>query len=67
MYVGPACSAMNRQISLVTKFSPYEIMYLRTPPDNLDFDFDPDKTGIKVDVKQYMNVMKQRVEVINKI
>ena len=67
MYVGPACSAMNRQISLVTKFSPYEIMYLRTPPDNLDFDFDPDKTGIKVDVKQYMNVMKQRVEVINKL
>ena len=67
MYVGPACSAMNRQISLVTKFSPYDIMYLRTPPDNLDFDFDPDKTGIKVDVKQYMNLMKQRVEVINKL
>ena len=27
-------------------------MYLRSPPDELDFNFDPDKTGIKIDVKE---------------
>ena len=42
-------------------------MYLRTPPDNLGFEFDPDKTGIKVDVKNYMNVMKKRVDIISKL
>ena len=28
----------------------------------MDFNFDPDKTGIKVDVKRYMEVMRKRRE-----
>ena len=67
MHVGASCMAMNKQISLVTKFSPYEIMYLRSPPDELDFNFDPDKTGIKVDVIKYMEIMKKRREQISRL
>ena len=67
MYVAPSCAAMNKQISLVTKFSPYEIMYLRQPSDGLDFNFDPDKTGIKVDVSKYMNLMKKRLEKVKNL
>ena len=67
MYVAPSCAAMNKQISLVTKFSPYEIMYLRQPSDSLDFNFDPDKTGIKVDVSKYMNLMKKRLEKVKNL
>ena len=67
MHVASSCAAMNKQISLITKFSPYEIMYLRPPPDELDFNFDPDKTGISIDVKKYMEVMKKRREQVNRL
>ena len=67
MHVGASCAAMNKHISLITKFSPYEIMYLRSPPDQLDFNFDPDKTGIKVDVMKYMDTMKKRREQVNRL
>ena len=67
MYVGASCAAMNKQVSLVTKFSPYEIMYLRPSPDELDFNFDPDKTGIKVDVQRYMEVMASRREQVDRL
>ena len=67
MHVASACAAMNKQISLITKFSPYEIMYLRPPPDELDFSFDPDKTGINVDVKKYMETMMKRREQVNRL
>ena len=70
MHVGVSCAAMNKQISLVTKFSPYEIMYLRPPLDELDFNFDPEtgsKTGINVDVMEYMETMKKRREQVNKL
>ena len=42
-------------------------MYLRSPPDELDFNFDPDKTGIKVDVMKYMETMKKRTEEVNRL
>ena len=67
MHVGASCAAMNKQILLVTKFSPYEIMHLRPPPDELDFNFDPDKTGIKVDVVKYIEIMKKRREQVNSL
>ena len=67
MYIAASCAAMNKQVSLVTKFSPYEIMYLRPPPDELDFNFDPDKTGIKVDVQKYMEVMRKRRKQVNRL
>ena len=67
MHVGAACAAMNKQISLVTKFSPYEIMYLRPSPDEMDFNFDPDKTGINIDVRRYMDVMMKRRKQVDKL
>ena len=42
-------------------------MYLRKPPDELDFNFDPDKTGIKIDVKRYMEIMRKRREEVNRL
>ena len=67
MHVGASCAAINKQVSLVTKFSPYEVMYLRAPADELDFNFDPEKKGIKVDVKRYMEVMKKRREQVSRL
>ena len=67
MYVAPACFAMNTQVSLVTKFSPYEVVYLQPPPDLFNFDFDPDKSGIKIETARYMEHMKQKREDISKL
>ena len=67
MHVGASCTAMNKQVSLVTKFSPYEVTYLRVPPDELDFNFDPDKKGIKAHVKRYIEVMKKRREQVSRL
>ena len=60
MFVAPSCFAMNTQVSLVTKFSPYEMVYFKSPPDLFNFDFDPDTTGLNVDTEKYMKYMTQR-------
>ena len=49
MPVAPVSDVTNKQISVVTKFSPNEIIHLIPPPDNLDLDYDKDQTSIKVD------------------
>ena len=67
LYVAPACFAMNTQESLVTKFSPYEVVYLQPPPDLFNFDFDPDKSGIKIETVRYLEHMKRKRENINKL
>ena len=48
LYIAPATFAMNCQVSQVTGFSPYQMVYNK-PPDKLAFDYDPTKSGIKVD------------------
>ena len=65
MFVQPACWAMNTQVSHVTGFTPYEMVYHTAPPDLFNFDFDPNITGITVDTKLYMQLMQQRRKVIN--
>ena len=67
LYVAPACFAMNTQESLVTKFSPYEVVYLQPPPDLFNFDFDPDKSGIRIETARYLEHMKQKRENISKL
>ena len=60
LYVQPTCYAMNTQVSLVTGFSPYEMVFIQQPPDLMNFDFDPDRSGLKVNTQQYMEVMAKR-------
>ena len=67
LYVQPACYAMNTQVSLITGYSPYEMVYIQSPPDLFNFDFDPDKSGIKVGVRKYMETMKNRFKLIKNI
>ena len=60
LFVLPSYWAMNSQVSHVTGFSPYEMVYHQTPPDLFNFDFDPEKTGLKIDTKNYLELMKQK-------
>ena len=50
---------MNWQVSQVTGFSPFQMVYSKPPPDKLPFDYDPTKSGIKVDTPLYMLFMEQ--------
>ena len=40
--------AMNTQVSKVTGFSPFEMVYHTEPPDLFNFNYKPGKTGINV-------------------
>ena len=59
LYLPSATFAMNCQVSQVTGFSPFQMVYNKQPPDKLSFDFDPTKSGIKVDTPLYMIFMDQ--------
>ena len=59
LYIAPATFAMNWQVSQVTGFSPFQMVYSKPPPVKLPFDYDPTKSGIKVDTPLYMLFMEQ--------
>ena len=59
LYIAPATFAMNCQVSQVTGFSPFQMVYSKPPPDKLVFDYDPTKSGIKLDTPLYMLFMEQ--------
>ena len=67
LYVSSATFAMNCQVSQVTGFSPFQMVYNKQPPDKLSFDFDPTKSGIKVDTPLYMIFMDQSKLLINQM
>ena len=67
LYVYPACYAMNTQVSTLSGYSPFEMVFLHKPPDLCKFDFDPDRAGIKVPTKTYMKMMKGKFEVMKNI
>ena len=48
LFVAPLCYAMNTQISLVTGFTPYEMIFHTKPPDLMKFDFNPDENNFSV-------------------
>ena len=60
LFVLPSCWAMNTQVSKVTGFSPFEMVYHTEPPDLFNFNYKPGKTGINVRTKQYMEIMFKR-------
>ena len=43
------------------------MVFLRKPPNLNNFNFDPDKTGIQVDTRTYMNELRSKFEDIKKI
>ena len=67
LYVPSATFAMNCQVSQVTGFSPFQMVYNKQPPDKLSFDFDPTKSGMKVDTPLYMIFMDQSKFLINQM
>ena len=67
LYVPSATFAMNCQVSQVTGFSPFQMVYNKQPPDKLSFDFDPTKSGIKLDTPLYMIFMDQSKLLINQM
>ena len=67
LYVPSATFAMNCQVSQVTGFSPFQMVYNKQPPDKLSFDFDPTKSGMKVDTPLYMIFMDQSELLINQM
>ena len=67
LYIAPATFAMNCQVSQVTGFSPFQMVYSKPPPDKLAFDFDPIKSGIKIDTKLYMLCMQQQQLLIDQM
>ena len=67
LYVIPSVWAMNTQVSQVTGYSPYEMVFHTPAPDQLHFEFDPNKTGLKVSTFTYLQVMKEKAEMIAKL
>ena len=67
LYIVPATYAMNCQVSHVTGFSPFQMVYNKQPPDKLDIDFDPTKSGMKVDIPLYMLFMEQGKDLLNQL
>ena len=67
LFVGPVCYAMNTQISLITGYTPYEMIFHTNPPDLMKFDFDPDTMDISVTARKYMHLMKQKSQLIQSL
>ena len=59
LYIAPATFDMNCQVSQVTGFSHFQIVYSKQPPDKLAFVYDPTKSGIKVDTPFFLLFMEQ--------
>ena len=43
LFVLPSCWAMNTQVSKITGFSPFEMVYHTEPPDLFNFNYKPGK------------------------
>ena len=67
LFVLPSCWAMNTQVSKVTGYSPYEMVYHVEPPDLFNFDYKPGKTGINVTTEQYLEIMRKRKTLIDQL
>ena len=58
---------MNTQVSQVTGYSPYEMVYHSEPPDLFNFNYKPEQTGINVSTKQYLELMFKRKELMDQM
>ena len=67
LFVLPSCWAMNTQVSQVTGYSPYEMVYHSEPPDLFNFNYKPEQTGINVSTKQYLEQMCKKKELMDQM
>ena len=67
LFVLPSCWAMNTQVSQVTGFSPYEMVYHCEPPDLFNFNYKPEQTGINVSTQQYLEQMHKRKKMMDQM
>ena len=58
---------MNTFVSPRTGYSPFEVYFLRKPPDITEFDFDPNTDGLSLEATEYMKLMTDRFHLIRKI
>ena len=61
LYVTSTCYAINTFVSPVTGFSPYELVFLKKPPDILNLHFQPLQTVAK-GYEDYCIKMKTKLE-----
>ena len=61
LYVTSTCYAMNTFVSPITGFSPYELVFLKKPPDILNLHFQPLQTVAK-GYEDYCIKMKTKLE-----
>lgn len=66
LFVMSTCYAMNTFVSPTTGFSPYELVFLKKPPDLLNLYFEPLQTVAK-DFREYCIKMKARLEEISTV
>ena len=67
LFVYPCAYAMNTFVSVVTGYTPYEMVFLRPPPDITTFDIHPEVEGITLPVKDYMALMEERLKLMTKM
>ena len=65
LFMLPSCWVMNTQVSQVTGYSQYEMVYHVEPPDLFNFDYKPGKTGINVTTGQYLEIMRKRKALVH--
>ena len=58
---------MNIQVSQVTGYSLYEMVYHGEPPDLFNCNYKSEQTGINVSTKQYLELMFQRKALIDQM
>ena len=66
LYVTSTCYAMNTFVSPTTGFSPYELVFLKKPPDILNLHFQPLQTIAK-GYEDYCIKMKARLENVGNV
>ena len=67
LFVHPCCYAMNTFVSPTTGYSPFEMVFLRKPPDITGFAFDPNTDGLSLEATEYMKLMTDRLHLMRKI
>ena len=57
----PCCYVMNTFVSPATSYSPFEVVFLRKPPDITEFDFDPNIDGLSLEATEYMKLLTKQI------
>ena len=67
LYVYPMAMAMNTFVSPLTGYSPYEVVFVRTPPNILDVDISVELPTQALSADKYMKLMKERLQTMSEM